>query len=388
MSSSDRGAVLIQSALVLLVLMAFSAFSIDYGVLWASRRQAQNAADAAVLAGAISLAYDSGDTTSSGPASQSARAVANDHRVWGTTPVVAVNVGTSFPTCPSGEPGPCVRVDVFRDVAHGNALNTFFGTLVGVNSQGVRATATAVASVANATDCLGPFAIADRFADTNSDGLFNGSDFYTPPTATDPGTGYSVTADMGIDLLVKAASNTEQLGPGWFRLLDLGAGPGGGTSSLNEVIRSCTAVIHGIGDDLADDTANGQKAGVKGGIDDLINTDAGADWDPVAKKVINSCVVTSAHCYKYLPDGTGPIVDDSLGFSPRTLAIAVFDPYLYLTTGEIKIVNIFGFFIWKMEGPGNKTIHGVLVTRPGIIDNTKGNVPGTGSFLKQIRIIR
>ena len=35
--------------------------SIDYGVMWSSRRQAQNAADAAALAGAISLAYDDPD---------------------------------------------------------------------------------------------------------------------------------------------------------------------------------------------------------------------------------------------------------------------------------------------------------------------------------------
>ena len=46
----DRGAVLIYVALVILVLMAFTTFVSDYGLLWVSRRQAQNAADAGALA--------------------------------------------------------------------------------------------------------------------------------------------------------------------------------------------------------------------------------------------------------------------------------------------------------------------------------------------------
>ena len=55
--TSERGAVLVQVAIALVGLMALSAFVIDYGVLWASRRQAQNAADAAAMAGAISMAF-------------------------------------------------------------------------------------------------------------------------------------------------------------------------------------------------------------------------------------------------------------------------------------------------------------------------------------------
>ena len=55
----ERGAVLIQVAVALLALLALSAFVFDYGVMWASRGQAQNSADAGALAGAISLAFDS-----------------------------------------------------------------------------------------------------------------------------------------------------------------------------------------------------------------------------------------------------------------------------------------------------------------------------------------
>ena len=53
----ERGAVLVHVAVAFTGLLAFSALSIDLGVLWAARRQAQNAADSAALAGAVSLAY-------------------------------------------------------------------------------------------------------------------------------------------------------------------------------------------------------------------------------------------------------------------------------------------------------------------------------------------
>ena len=49
----DRGAIIIHVAFALLALLAFSAFVVDMGVMWVSRRQAQNAADAGALAGAV-----------------------------------------------------------------------------------------------------------------------------------------------------------------------------------------------------------------------------------------------------------------------------------------------------------------------------------------------
>ena len=47
---TERGAIIIQVAVALLGLTLLSAFVIDNGVRWASRGQAQNAADAGALA--------------------------------------------------------------------------------------------------------------------------------------------------------------------------------------------------------------------------------------------------------------------------------------------------------------------------------------------------
>ena len=51
-SSSERGSILVQVGVAIIVLIAFTAFVADYGLMWVARRQAQNAADAGALAGA------------------------------------------------------------------------------------------------------------------------------------------------------------------------------------------------------------------------------------------------------------------------------------------------------------------------------------------------
>ena len=56
---NERGSILIAVAVCLVGLIAFSALVVDYGVLWVSRTQAQAAADAGALAGAISIAANS-----------------------------------------------------------------------------------------------------------------------------------------------------------------------------------------------------------------------------------------------------------------------------------------------------------------------------------------
>jgi len=51
----DRGAILVISALVIVVLLVFAAFAVDLGYVWAQRRSAQNIADVSVLSGAVEI---------------------------------------------------------------------------------------------------------------------------------------------------------------------------------------------------------------------------------------------------------------------------------------------------------------------------------------------
>src|SRR6478672_3572502 len=139
--SDERGAVLVQVAIAILVLTALATFVVDHGVLWVSRGQAQNAADAGALSGAIARAFDEVTdlTASNGKAFTSAMSAALANKVWSAAPTAQVSW-----VCPAGVPGRCVRVDVYRNGEFGSTpLPTIFGKLLNISSQGVRATATA-----------------------------------------------------------------------------------------------------------------------------------------------------------------------------------------------------------------------------------------------------
>ncbi|MBI3977256.1 MAG: hypothetical protein HY331_03630 [Chloroflexi bacterium] len=55
---SERGSVLVLTALIMIVLLGFSALVLDVGLLYITRRHLQNAADAAALAGGMQLPDD------------------------------------------------------------------------------------------------------------------------------------------------------------------------------------------------------------------------------------------------------------------------------------------------------------------------------------------
>ena len=95
----DRGAIIIHVALALLALIAFSAFVVDMGAMWVSRGQAQNAADAGALAGAVALMKDGGS-----PRRPQSRRFSG--RI--TTPSSALR--TLLRTCASRSPAPTGNV--------------------------------------------------------------------------------------------------------------------------------------------------------------------------------------------------------------------------------------------------------------------------------------
>ena len=158
---SEKGAVFVQVGMAVFVLMAFNVFVLDYGIMWMSRRQAQNAADAGAFAGAVARNYDDFDDppSPSGRAAQSATQAAAANLIWNQSGASDVSFG-----CPPGMSGRCVQVNVFRNGSFGSTpLPTVFGPILGVTSQGVQATATAQAVNANATNCLRPFAFPDEW---------------------------------------------------------------------------------------------------------------------------------------------------------------------------------------------------------------------------------
>ena len=167
---NERGAILIQVAVAMIGLLAFSTLVIDYGIMWMSRRQAQNSADAGALAGAIALAFDDPtDFSDTGAAKQSAHSAVLVNKVFGVAPDNNVSTDITFygrpgRPCPDGDTGAtCVRVDVHRTAARGNPLPTFFARLMSIMSQDISATATAKVTSGTSVTCMRPFAVLDKW---------------------------------------------------------------------------------------------------------------------------------------------------------------------------------------------------------------------------------
>jgi hypothetical protein len=406
-SENERGAILAHVAIALLGLVAFSAFVFDYGVLWVSRRQAQNAADAAAHAGAVALAFDdAADLSDAGPAKRSAIAAGDDNAIWGESPAID-SADVTFPACPDGT-APCIRADVYRDDAHGSALPVFFGSLAGVTTQGVRATATAQVLIGNATDCLKPWAVVDKWAEhypvnpapwtTNStfdkytkqgalDPKIATPDVYVAPTSSDPGTGFHpydssgrYTSDYGLELELKTDQNDFQYGAGWFMALALEDSRGGKDYKNN--IKHCVGTVYKIGDEVAINTEPGKKVGPtdqavdlapKGDIDSIVNQDPGAHWD----STLNS--------------GRGGVAGSAFAVSPRIVAIPLVNPDAVADAAKngratVPIANIMGFFVEGVTGKGG--VLGRLITIPGLKATGGPTLSGSSSFMKVIALVR
>ena len=287
----ERGAIIIHVAFALLALLGFSAFVVDMGVMWVSRGQAQNAADAGALAGAVGLMRDGGSSTE---AAKSALQWTNGNAIFGAANSAAnVRVtfsgasGTCGPSCdispipPCGAQPGCVRVDVFRlapdrpyrsSTTLGAPIPTLFGPLIGITQQRVRATATAEVASGNMVRCMLPFAIADRWSDSfdenvntawfandgnhlsgdpiggwspndlYQDAAGGGTDSYIPPYHTGH-TGWTVTGDYGRQLVLKDGE-VGQFSAGWANKVDL---PGStGADDYRRDIRGCNPTPVGI----------------------------------------------------------------------------------------------------------------------------------------------
>jgi Putative Flp pilus-assembly TadE/G-like len=394
----ERGAITIHVAIALIALLAFCSFVVDYGLMWVSRRQAQNAADAAALAGAISLVRDGGGAlTSAATVKVSAETFAVSNAIWGQANVsgrggnviVAVS-GTgageeSVPPCNTDRG--CVRVDVLRNqpprgggAPVGAPLPTFFASIVGISEQGVRATATAQVVPGNAARCLRPFAIPDLYIEvTPPVDEFGGGDTYVAPSATSAGTGH-VATDFGTALLLEPIE--PKMTPGAYRRVELMGGGLGGTARTKT--RACGTDVYGIGDPLVLDATAPDLAGITVGIQDLMALDPLASWDPVGREILNSCVETRS-CYTYDATGNALITDADAVVSPRLITLPIIDPS-QAALNNITIVNIIGFFITSVAGPGE--VHGVLMTEPGLLESGKGRISSASAFLNVVKLVR
>jgi hypothetical protein len=422
----ERGAVLVHAAVAMMALMAFNALVIDYGALWVSRRQAQNAADAAALAGALSLAYDDPDDI---PRAQSAAAAAGAaNLVLDAPPSILPETDVTLVPCPPGAPGlpdTCIRANVYRSAARANALPTFFAQIMGIGSQDVRATATAQVQTGNAVECMKPWAVADKWDENWENGAPNAGpwttdsvfdkyrkqgntyvpdpavttpDVYIAPTAGDPGTGFAPfdadgnpTSDYGLPFVLKIGAAEARLSSGWFLALDMlnaDGTSGSGGADYRDNIKNCNGTVYQIGDTLTVSSEQGNmigptRQGVEGGGPGdmgLTEKDPNATWNTATRSIQGSCA-------------PGVCADGQwYARSPRIVPVPLFDIDAFFAGSPngkttVNITNIMGFFIEGMCGPGNKDVCGRLVAIPGLTRGG-GSVDETASFLRKVLLVR
>jgi hypothetical protein len=312
----------------------------------------------------------------------------------------------TFPTCPDGTPDGCIKVDVHRATDRGNPLPMFFGTLVGLTQQSIRATATAQIRAGNASECMKPWAIPDKWDEADGipwvatdtfdryddkGNLLSPADFYEAPTKTDPGTGFTVKDHYGTELTLKHGNPTDAINPGWFFPVIVdptcsaegsektcgGGGSGAGGCCYEKAISGCAPLTWAIGDEI--ETEPGNMVGpTQHGMKDLIAQDPNAKWD--GEKVIDSCV----------DDGSCPGYTQS----PRIVPVPLFDPDGYQigkTQGRttVKIVNILGFFVAELDaGKGGADVKGYLMTQPSLLMGGKGEVGWESAFSRVFILVR
>jgi hypothetical protein len=372
----ERGITLVVVGGGFMALMAATTLAIDVGMFMMARSQAQNAADAGALAGAVALVFnDFNNRSASGPAVQSAISAAQANQVVHGT--VSVNAGdVTFPTGPSGNNR--VQVTVRRTTERGNAVPTLIGPFFGVPTVNIMAVATAEASPANAETCVMPFTIPDKWTERQTPGwdvtdtfdMYDnkGNPLANPdvyvPAGQQGATGYNPVTDRGLQLTLKA-NNQNKTAPSFYNPWDL---PGStGADDYRHNIAECNSNIVAIGDPM--NTEPGNMVGpTADGTTDLVARDPNAYWD------------TFCNCVK----------GSAFGKSPRVAIVPLYDPVYYETgkhngnNASLRVANYLGFFIERLTG--NKEVVGRITPITGII---KGGVPSTAAaFPMAIRLVQ
>jgi hypothetical protein len=372
----ERGMSLVFVAVSFMAALSATTLAIDVGMFMNARSEAQNAADAGALAGAVALYYNNFDNrTSSGPAVLSAINTATSNQVAaGAVSVTPADV--TFPLSPAGLSNR-VQVQVFRTSARSNAVPTLMGTFFGLRSVDVAAVATAEVSPASAETCLMPFTIPDRWHESghpwSPTDTFDAGDTYVPlrpyPDPNTDYTGYNAVRDKGLEITLKA-SNETKVTASWYNPWDLPGSTGADDYRAN--IAGCNSAVLDPGYTMTPEPGN-MVGPTAQGMADRIALDPGARWDG-GPGIGCNCVV-----------GGNP----DFRVSPRIVVIPTYDPAIMAAGPQhgrninLKIVSFIGFFLDAMHG---NDVTGHIIPVAGVMDGS-GPAP-IGAFPAVIRLVQ
>jgi hypothetical protein len=353
---------------------AATTLAIDVGLFMTARAQAQNSADAAALAGAGALVYNSfTDRTPGGPAVQSAISTGLRNKVIGGN--VSINpADVTFPLGPTGR-NDRVQVWVYRTTARGNQIPTLIGPVFGINDFDINATATAEAAPANAMTCVKPFTVPDKWVENtnppwtqnstfdrydNKGNLLPNADVYIPPSATHS---TWTEADAGTPFILRAGSGNN-IEPTFYYSWKMPLDTGG--DFYRDNISGCNTSTIGLNQPMVQEPGN-MVGPTTQGVQLLLDQDPTAYWDGSSKRVVSP-----------------------LGKSPRVFPLPLYDPQVYADGkqagrgADLISRNWVGFFVERLQG---NEVYGRIVPITGVIDDNAGPAPD-GVFPRAIRLVR
>jgi hypothetical protein len=296
--ADDKGSTLVIVAGAMIALLAMSALAIDLVTFYAVRTEAQRAADAAALAGAevflTSSCTSGGDCTAQQAA---ARQAAKDGGAQNKVAGQPASILDSDITFTGTATDPQITVAVARDSAHGDAMPTIFGKVLGISNVNISVSATAEAfnpsgsGTPIAATCLKPWILPNCDQDhtspatnLNCPGI---GTFIDPATGAISNPGPAPTGVIGEHLVIKYGDPHSAPAPSQFYPIDLPPAPyapsicpscaangGGGGSLYSQNISCCngTAFISGGSNAIPVNWETGNLQGpTEHGVECLIN---------------------------------------------------------------------------------------------------------------------
>jgi hypothetical protein len=327
----NDGYVIVTVAVLLVILLGFSALAVDVGIMYSARTSAQRVADAAALAGAFTFVVEPGSPQPA-TAIDHATQTAINNNILGDAVVagdVTVNVDV---------PNRLVTVDIER------SQDSFFARVLGSTSTDIRARALAEASP-NSTSayCVKPWFIPNTVispqmpcdACTSSQVLISGG---------------AVTAygqsKLGLQFTLKPQQPSGTMAPGQFFAIQLPGSVGG--NDYRDNISMCPPNAVPCNEFYSVETGN-MVGPTKQGVNDLIG---------------NPPTDTYVSLGRYMR-GDGTIGDTSRGLivSPiwDACGMANFCPGNRFPTGTNVSLKVVGFALIFLEGVQGNDVVGRLI---------------------------
>jgi hypothetical protein len=229
------------------------------------------------------------------------------------------------------------------------------GSLLGVSTVDIMATATAQAAPAGGMTCVKPFIIPDKWIENTSppwdmntstyDRYDSKGNVLSPADAYDPTRGYSM-ADKGTRLILRAGSGNN-IQPTFYYSWSM---PGNTTGEIGgdwyrDNIANCNTTVINAGEVAIQEPGNLMGPTVQG-LEDLLNRDPNAYWDSQNNTYVSS-----------------------MNPSPRVFPIPLYNPDDYdlgKMTGRNATLNVTGFIGFFLENVQGNEAYGRIFPITGV----------------------